>query len=312
MNYINEIREGENVDEIYFVKQYQQLKTKQGKTYGSLTLQDRTGVLDAKIWDFGPAIENFESFDYVHVRGSVTSFQGSLQLSVSKLRRCHEGEYDISEYMPTSSRNIEEMYSSLMKIGASVKEEHLKALIDSFFVSDKDFIKVFKSRSAAKTVHHGFIGGLLEHTLSVTELCEFYSLHYPVLNHDLVVCAAMLHDIGKTRELSDFPLNDYTDEGNPLGHIYIGASMIEERISHIDGFPKALKGEIIHCILAHHGEPEYGSVKKPAIAEAEVLFMADNLDAKMETLKEIFANSDPKAEWLGFSKWLDTNIRRTT
>ena len=156
-------------------------------------------------------------------------------------------------------------------------------------------------------MHHGFIGGLLEHTLSVTKLCDYYCKSYPVLKRDLLLAAAMFHDIGKTRELSLFPTNDYTDEGQFLGHIVIGAEMVSDKVKNIEGFPTLLKQELIHCILAHHGEYEYGSPKKPSIVEAVALNLADNTDAKMETFTEII-NNITEPGWQGFNRLFETNL----
>ena len=169
----------------------------------------------------------------------------------------------------------------------------------------------FRTIPAAKSVHHGFVGGLLEHTLSVVKMCDYFSKQYPALNRDLLLTAAMFHDIGKTKELSAFPENDYTDEGQLLGHIIIGVQMLEERIAAMPGFPKKLEHELIHCILAHHGELEYGSPKKPALAEAVALNLADNADAKMQTLTEIFKGKTG-TDWLGFNRLFDSNLRRTS
>ena len=163
----------------------------------------------------------------------------------------------------------------------------------------------------AKTVHHGFIGGLMEHTLSVTRLCDYMAGVYPLLNRDLLIAAALLHDVGKTKELSSFPMNDYTDAGQLLGHIIIGAQMIHDLAREIPEFPVALENQLVHCILAHHGELEYGSPKKPALAEAVALNLADNTDARMETLTEIFANDKGKKEWLGYNRLFESNLRRT-
>ncbi len=311
MRYIKDIREGESVKEIYFCKQFNQLKTKVGKTYYALTLQDKTGSLDAKVWDLGPGIEHFEALDFIHVEGTVTSYQGALQLNVSRLFKASEGAYDPTDYMPSTDKDVKVMFEELMKYIGKVKEPHLAELLKSFFVDDKEFVKEFTRHSAAKTVHHSFIGGLLEHTLSVTQTCDYFADHYPMLNRDLLLTAAICHDIGKVEEISDFPANDYTDEGNLIGHIVVGAEMVGERIKKIPGFPKTLGLELRHCILAHHGELEFGSPKKPAIAEAFALNFADAVDAKMETLKELFAGYDDKTTWLGFQKFLDSNIRKT-
>ena len=188
----------------------------------------------------------------------------------------------------------------------------MRNLLFSFF-EEQEFADKFKFHSAAKSVHHGFVGGLLEHTLGVAQNCDFYAQMYPMLDRDLLLAAAVLHDIGKMTELSPFPQNDYTDEGQLLGHIMIGAKQVEERIATIPDFPAVKARELIHCILAHHGELEYGSPKKPAIAEAVALSFADNLDAKMETMKEALGNVAPNdVRWQGFNRLFDSNIRRTS
>ena len=173
-------------------------------------------------------------------------------------------------------------------------------------------MKAFRRHSAAKSVHHSFIGGLLEHTVSVTKLCDFYSKLYPFLNRDLLLSAAMLHDIGKLWEISDFPANDYTDDGQLLGHIVMGYELIGKRIQNIPDFPKKVASELRHCILAHHGEFEFGSPKKPELIEAMALHMADNTDAKIETFIEALDAQKANNDWLGFNRFLDANIRRTT
>ena len=157
---------------------------------------------------------------------------------------------------------------------------------------------------------NGFVGGLLEHTLSVVKMCDYFSKQYPLINRDLLLTAAMFHDIGKTKELSAFPLNDYTDEGQLLGHIYMGAQMINDLARQIPEFPEVLKNELIHCILSHHGELEYGSPKKPALAEAMALNLADNADAKMQTLTELFKDKKGN-DWLGYNRLFESNIRKT-
>ena len=208
--------------------------------------------------------------------------------------------------------HIEEMYSELKGIIATIKEPHLRQLTEECFINDREFVKEFKVHSAAKSVHHGFIGGLLQHTLAVTKMCVFLADNYPILDRDLLVTAAIFHDIGKVTELSDFPMNDYTDDGQLLGHIFIGAELIGNKIRQISGFPPVLATELRHCILAHHGELEYGSPKKPAIAEAMALNFADNTDAKLETMTEIYDKANPTTEWLGFNRFVDSNIRQST
>ena len=312
MRFIADLREGDHISGIYLCKNKQNLKTKAGKSYYSMLLQDKTGTLDAKVWDLNNGIEHFESMDFIKVDGLITSFQGALQVNVRRVRRTQEQEYDIRDYLPTSRFDIEEMMKELVEIIQTIKNPYLKTLLDSFFVRDKEFIKSFKAHSAAKSVHHGFVGGLLEHTLSVTKLCDFYCKRYPILNRDLLLTAAMCHDIGKTTELSLFPENDYTDEGQLIGHIVKGTEMIHDRIRDIPNFPQVLANELKHCILAHHGELEYGSPKKPALVEALALNLADNTDAKMETMTEFFAGAMDGSEWLGYNRLFESNIRRTS
>lgn len=313
MKYIEALREGERVGEIYLCKERKSSLTKAGKPFESLILQDKTGTLDAKIWDPGSkGIDEFEALDYIDVVGDVTSFQGALQLNVKRVRKAQEGEYDPKDYLPVSEKDIDKMYLELTDYISEMQNPYLKKLCASFFLEDKEFEKRFKFHSAAKSVHHGYVGGLLEHTLSVTNLCNYYTKAYPILHKDLLLSAAMFHDIGKLEELSVFPENDYTDAGQLLGHITIGAEMVGERIRTIPNFPVKLANELKHCILAHHGELEYGSPKKPAIAEAVALSFADNTDAKMETMKEAFASAYGNNGWLGFNRLLDSNIRKTS
>ena len=311
MKYIKDLKEGDRVFDIYLCKHKQSAVTKNGKAYDNVILQDKTGTIDAKIWDPNSAgIAEFDTLDYTEVYGDVNSFQGALQVSVKRVRLCEEGEYDPADYLPVSSKNIDDMYKQLLGFIGSVENQYLKKLLESFFLEDESFIKAFRMSSAAKTVHHGFVGGLLEHTLSVTKLCEYYCAAYPVLKRDLLITAAICHDIGKTKEISLFPENDYTDDGQLLGHIVMGTEMIGQKARTIPGFPPVLEAELKHCILAHHGEYEYGSPKKPAIIEAAALNLADNTDAKMETFMEALQNAKDDG-WLGYNRLFESNIRMT-
>ncbi len=308
MKYIKDYREGDRVFDIYLCKHKQSAVTKNGKPYDNVILQDKTGTVDAKIWDPNNAgIDDFDTLDYIEVYGEVTCFQSALQVNVKRIRKCREGEYDPADYLPVSKFPIEDMMSELLGYIDSIESPYLKKLLQMFFVEDEQFVKVFKQSSAAKTVHHGFVGGLLQHTLAVTRMCDYYCTQYPVLKRDLLLTAAICHDIGKTRELSLFPENDYTDDGQFLGHIVIGSEMVGEKIRKISGFPQVLANELKHCILAHHGELEFGSPKKPAIVEAVALTFADNTDAKMQTFTELL-ESTRETGWLGFNRLFDSNI----
>ncbi|MDO4960278.1 MAG: HD domain-containing protein [Eubacteriales bacterium] len=313
MKYIETLNEGMRVRDVYLCKTKNLAVTRNGKEYANVTLQDKTGQIDAKIWEpNSPGIGDFDPMDFIIIDGNVTIFNGAKQLNITRLLKASEGQYDPSDYFPVSDKDISKMTSELKALISSVKNPYLSKLLDSFF-GDAAFMKTFTSHSAAKSIHHGFIGGLLEHTLSVAQLCDNAAGHYSFLNRDLLVAGAILHDIGKTKELSAFPENDYTDEGQLLGHIIIGSQMVSGHIASIEGFPKKLSDELVHMILSHHGELEYGSPKKPAIMEALVLSFMDNMDAKVETMNEAIKSKDPvNADgWLGFNKLLDSNIRRT-
>ena len=313
MKFIETLREGERINDVYLCKYKQSAVTKNGKPYENVILQDKTGTIDAKIWEPNSmGIDDFEMMDYIAVVGDVSSFQGALQVSIKRVRKMREGEYDPANYLPVSEYDIEDMYKQLLAFVNGIKNPYLSKVAKHFFVEDTEFVKQFKFSSAAKSVHHGFVGGLLEHTLSVLKLCQFYVKQYPILNEDLLYTAALCHDIGKVYELSAFPENDYTDDGQLLGHIVMGCEMVGEQIRAIDGFPKKLGNELKHCILAHHGELEFGSPKKPALVEAVALNFADNTDAKMETLKEIFRAAGEQNDWLGYNRLLESNIRKTS
>ncbi len=311
MKYIKDYRDGDRIGGIFLCKQKQSLVTKNGKPYEALILQDKTGCVDGKIWDVGsPGIADYDALDYIEIGGDVTTFNNMPQFHIKRLRVAKEGEYNPADYLPMTKKNIDEMMRDLLHIVDSIENTWCKKLLESFFVEDEAFVEAFKKSSAAKSVHHSFVGGLLEHTLSVTKLCEYYCGSYPVLRRDLLLTTAMLHDIGKVREYSQFPQNDYTDEGNLLGHIVMGSEMIGKKADAIEGFPLQILNEIKHCILAHHGELEFGSPKRPSLIEAFALNLADNTDAKMETFTELLESTE-ETGWLGFNKFLNNNVRPT-
>lgn len=311
MQYINTLREGDDITETYLCKSKSSGVAKNGKTFYSLVLQDKTGTIDGKIWELSNAIEHFEAMDYVKLSAKVTSFNNKPQLNIRQTRRAEEGTYDIADYMPISKFDIDEMFKELLALIDSVKDESLKTLLRSFFVEDASFVKAFKMSSAAKSMHHAFVGGLLQHTLSVARIADFLAGFYPIMNRDLLVTAAICHDIGKVKELSEFPVNDYTDPGNLLGHIVIGAMMVKEKADEINGFDETLKNNLVHCILSHHGKLEYGSPEKPKIIEAVALSFADDTDAKLEGFSEALESEQAEGDWLPYNKMFESIIRKT-
>lgn len=312
MRFINTIREGDTIRSIYLCKTKRSAETRNGKPYDNLTLQDKTGTLDGKVWDPNSGgIADYDEMDFIEVFGEVVSYNNSLQLNIKQLRKPYEDEYNVADYMPTSEKSVDSMYQELLSYIKKVDNKYLRQLLEYYFVKDEAFIKTFKGHSAAKSVHHSFAGGLLEHTLSIVKMCEYYVNAYPLLSKDLLFTAAIFHDIGKTKELSGFPENDYTDDGQLLGHIVMGVEMISEGVRHIEGFPPKIASELKHCVVAHHGELEYGSPKKPALAEAVALHYADATDAKLQTLTEIFKDKDG-TNWLGFNKLFESNLRKSS
>ena len=311
MRYINTLVEGETIRNIYLCKGKRSAETRNGKPYDNLILQDKTGTLDGKVWDPNSnGIADYDEMDFIEVFGDVISYNNNLQLNIRQIRKAYEDEYVAADYMPTTEKSTDSMFEELIGYVKKIDNDYLRQAVEYYFVNDEAFIKTFVGHSAAKTGHHGFAGGLLEHTLSVVKMCEYMVSAYPILNKDLLYAAAICHDIGKTKELSPFPTNDYTDDGQLLGHIVIGVEMISDAVRSIPGFPEQLASELKHCIVAHHGELEYGSPKKPALAEALALNFADATDAKMQTLTELFKDKKNN-DWLGYNRLFESNLRKT-
>lgn len=311
MKYIKELHEGENIIEHYLCKSRQTMKSRNGKNYLSLKLQDKTGMVDAKVWDLNNDIQSFQENDFIKVDAFVTTFNNELQLNVKRIRRSREGEYDPADFVPSTDKNIDEMYDQLMGYIKTMKNPYLKKLLEEIFLRHPVISKEFKYHSAAKAMHHSFRGGLVEHTLSVTQLCDFLAPRYNYVNRDILVASAMLHDVGKVLELSDFPTNDYTDDGQLLGHLILGSELIRDAAAKIDGFPKRLESLMKHCMLSHHGEYEYGSPKLPSTPEAFLLHCADNLDAKTKMIEEALAADSTQGHWAGYNRMLQRNLSRS-
>ena len=298
------------LDGIYFVKSKTQATTKTGKDYFNLELQDKTGSIIAKIWDISaPGIGEFNAGDVVQVTGKVSVYMGSLQGTVNSILVAAKGTYNLGDFMPTSPFDVEVMYNDVVGYIATVRNEYLNKLLKEFYVNYQNMVDLIKSHSAASGVHHAFVGGFLQHTLAVTKLCDSYCELYPVLDRDLLITVALLHDIGKLRELTAFPENDYSDEGKLLGHIILGIEWVGNCIQRIQGFPPELALDVKHCIAAHHGELEWGSPKKPALPEAMALHMADLTDSRLEQFIECLAAEGSDGSWTSFNRRLGTPIR---
>lgn len=310
MKYIEDFKEDERILGHYLCKQKQTLKTKSGKNYYSLKLQDKTGIIDAKVWELNNDIHNFEEKDIIKIDGTVLLYQSSLQLKISKIRKSTEGEFEEADYIPTTDKNVEALVENINELIQSINDTYLKTLLENIFIHDEFISKTIKSHSAAKTIHHAYMGGLIEHTVAVTSICDFLSTRYKFVNRDLLIAGSLLHDIGKIYELSPFPDNDYTDMGELLGHIVIGVEMINKKAQEIDDFPEETLYLLKHLIVSHHGELEFGSPQRPKTIEAMVLHSADSADSKIKMFEEEIAKADDKATWVGYHKLLQRNMRR--
>lgn len=310
MRYIEELQEGETVVEHYLCKSRQSLKSKNGKTYLSLKLQDKTGIADAKVWEMNRYIQSFAENDFIKIEALVTIYNGEIQLNVKKLRRSNEGEYDPKEYVPTTKKDVEHMHKEFIAYIDTIENFYMQTLLQEIFLKNKQIKESLKTHSAAKTMHHNYLGGLLEHLLSVTKICDSLAKHYEYVDRDILITTAMLHDIAKIMELSSFPDNDYTDNGQLLGHIYMGAELIGKTAQMIPNFPPQLESLLKHSLLSHHGTLEYGSPKTPQTIEAHLLSCADNMDAKVKMYEELIEEGDKvSGNWKGYSKMLQRSIR---
>ena len=311
MKYIEEFKEDERVIEHYLCKQKNSLKSRAGKTYLSLKLQDKTGVIDAKVWEMTNDIQDFEENEYIKVDGVVVTYQNDLQLKVTKIRKSQDGEYNPADYVPQTDKDIDSLYNSLVGFIDSISNKYIKALLESVFYNDPIISANIKLHSAAKQMHHSYLGGLLEHIVSVAQICEFISSQYKSVNRDMLVAGGLLHDVGKIFELSSFPVNDYTDDGQLLGHIVMGSELLGKHIANIDGFPHELASLMKHMILAHHGIYEYGSPELPKTLEAYLLHCADDMDAKVKMFEDAIAKNNTDSMWIGYQRMLERNIRKS-
>lgn len=311
MKYIEDFKEDERILGHYLCKQKQTLKSKSGKSYYSLKLQDRTGIIEAKVWDLNHDIQNFEAQDVIKIDGTALMYQNNLQLKVVKIRKSQEGEYIEADYIPTTDKNVEVLMSQIEDFITSVKDMYLKTLLENIFIKDAAISKSIKSHSAAKTLHHAYMGGLIEHVVAVTGICDYLSTRYKFINRDLLIAGSLLHDIGKLIELSPFPANDYTDQGELLGHIVIGVEMVNDHARQIPDFPEETLYLLKHLIVSHHGELEFGSPQKPKTIEAMVLHSADSTDSKIKMFEESFSKADDKSLWVGYHNLLQRNMRKT-
>lgn len=305
--YVSELKVGQVVKEKFLLHKKSVRDKKDGGIYAILEFSDRTGIIDGISWD-ADNLENISAGDFVFVAGNVREYNGKPQIVVTAMNLVAEKDIDANDFLPHYSGDIDMVMEGIREFAARVKNPHLRSLLDAFF-GDKDFVRSFSSAPAAKMVHHAYLGGLAVHTLGVLKLLQSLHSVLDFLNLELLICGGILHDIGKIHEYTYKKSIDISDRGRLLGHILIGSEMVSERISRLAGFPDELKAKILHMILSHHGEKEWGSPKQPLFPEALVLHHADNLDAKIEIMRQIHArHRGQNKQWSDYDRFLEREI----
>lgn len=302
---LSKLGPNDKFESVFLVQSKEIRQKKSGDHFLSLRLADRTGSLDAKMWDNVPTFaDKFEAHDLVNVRGKVQVYNNSQQIIVHRIESIPERHASLADFVPHTERDIETMYAEVLAIIDGFKNQHLKRLMGSIFKNPK-FAAAYKRAPAASSMHHARIGGLLEHVSSVVRLAIMVSSHYDDIDHDLLVSGVLLHDLGKIRELTAGPSFEYTDEGRLLGHLAIGSAWVGRRCDEINGFPPRLKALLLHMILSHHGKLEFGSPQVPQFPEALALHFIDDLDSKLEAMRTASASISEGNVWSRFHKGLD-------
>jgi 3'-5' exoribonuclease len=307
--YVSDLKPNQVFTATFLVHVKDVRQKKSGEPYLSLLLGDRTGDLDAKMWDnVAEVIDTFKRDDFVKVKGLLQIFQNRPQLTIHKIAPVQDDEVDFADYFPASERDPMEMFAELRGIVAEMQNPHLRALLDSF-LDDQPFARLYRTAPAAKHVHHAYLGGLIEHVLSVCHLCRMAATHYSYVDVDLLLTGAVLHDIGKVAELTYARSFGYSSEGQLLGHIIIGLRLLHDKLQRFPEFPAKLRVLVEHMLVSHHGELEYGSPKVPLFPEALLLHHLDNLDSKMECMRGMVAK-DRHVDgcWTAYSPSLERSV----
>jgi len=300
--FVNTIEPGQAVDDVFVARDKQVAHKKDGDPYLTLSLADRSGSVKAVAWDNVEAISKaFAAGDYVRVRGNAVEYREALQLVVRHLERLDPADVDARDFLPTTERDVGQMLDQLIQISKTVENRHLSRLLTAFF-EDKAFVDLLKTAPAAKKMHHAYLGGLLEHTLSIARLIQSVGGHYKGIDKDLLLTGGILHDIGKVYEFSYETHIDYSDAGRLLNHIVIGVEMLEAKIATIDDFPEDLTLVLKHMIVSHHGTRDFGSPEPPKTLEAIILYYLDELDAKVTGVRAFMETEDPEVAWTSYHR----------
>ncbi len=302
--FISECSQQENkiITSSFVVVSKQVKPKKSGEPYLALTLGDRTGQIEAKMWDnVEEFIDAFDQDDFLKIKGLINKYKNRFQLTIHKLRRMQDGEIDFADYLPKTKKNIDELWASLLEFVASLQDPNLKALVE-LFLADPEIADRYRVSPAAKTLHHAYIGGLLDHVVSLFRSCDLMCRNYPAVNRDLLLTGAFLHDIGKIHELTYSRSFSYTTRGQLLGHMIIELEMLQAKLEHLPGFPDKLKTLLEHLIISHHGQYDFGSPKLPMFPEALMLHYLDDLDSKMEAMRAHFEReAESEGPWTTYN-----------
>jgi 3'-5' exoribonuclease len=308
--FIGDFVSNQTVSTTFLVKSKELRSKKTGGQFALITLADKTGDIVGQWWDnFEETIDTFDRDDVVFVRGLVNSYRNHLQISIHRMRLCHEHEIDLTHYFPTTKYDVEEMFVELMDLVREFNNPYLRQLLENIF-ADEATVRKFKKAPAAKTMHHPYLGGLLEHTLSLVKLCRKVGEHYPGIDVDLLQTGAVLHDFGKIDELSYERGFGYTNDGQMIGHLVMETMMVADHIKQIPEFPEDLRRHLLHLLLAHHGKLEYGSPKLPSTPEALMLAYLDDLDSKVEAMQRLIAEPHTMGDWTRISPMFERPIYR--
>ncbi|MGE0103379.1 MAG: 3'-5' exoribonuclease YhaM family protein [Blastocatellales bacterium] len=308
--FVNELTPNQTISTTFLVKSKEMRSKKTGGQFLLITFGDRTGDIVGQWWDnFEESVDKFDRDDIVFVRGLVNLYRNHLQISVHRLRPCQDSEIDLSHYFPTTRFDMDAMFEELISIVREFRNEHLKQLLINIF-SDADTVRKFKRAPAAKTMHHPYLGGLLEHTLSLVRLCRKVGSHYDGIDIDLLMTGAVLHDFGKIDELSYERAFGYTNDGQMIGHLVMETMMVADHIKSIPGFPEDLRRHLLHMLLAHHGKLEFGSPKLPSTPEALMLAYLDDLDSKVEAMQRLIAEPNNNGDWTRITPMFERPIYR--
>jgi 3'-5' exoribonuclease len=307
--YLKDIKQGDKVASTFLAAEKSMAFSLKGSPYLNVRLKDKTGELDGKVWDNAIELDQqFKKGDIIYIEGKAANYKNSIQISIIKIKKTAWEDVESTDYLPAVKTNVADMFNEILAYVEKIQTKPLQDLLQSF-LHDQETAELFQRAPAAKGFHHVYLGGLLEHTLSVVRLLEKVSEHYPTLNKDMVITGGILHDIGKIYEFSYDYTIDYSDEGRLIGHIVMGVEMIDKKIAAIDDFPRQLALELRHIILSHHGEFEFGSPKRPKTLEALVVHYIDDLDAKFNAFQTLIDDShNTDSDWTNYNRLLDRFI----